>query len=122
MTTWQRAQVYSLKKQNGWINGATPPQGYAIDPETGTPISSRGAGQPSIRQVQFDTNPTQIGLPPLPPPPQGGGPPSVITDPSTAGSSFGRTGTRHPSSASISTVTINGQVYEAVPSNQSPRL
>ena len=124
MSSWQRSQVYHLKKQNGWINSATPPQGYSVDPETGTPIPSqeRQTSRGRIGAVQFDTNETQDGYPPLPPPPHGGNPPSVITAPSTAGSSFGRTGTRQPSSASILTVTINGQVYEAVQSNQNNRV
>ena len=119
-----RNAVATLKAQQGWTDGNTPPPGYQI--------SRTGFAEPStsivnaVQSVIAATSTAPLGhmphtpaLPPVPgtqlTPPV---PPIITTDPQTAGQSFGRRGTRVPSSqdsASIGMVSINGQIYNRGP-------
>lgn len=111
-----KQQVVTLKSEQGWINGQTPPHGFVLD--------NSGFAKPSthlvaaVQQYTAQTpspNPQMIQLPP---PPQGNHPPVppvIDTSASNAGASFGRRGTRQPpdqnSVGNVSMVSINGQSY-----------
>ena len=115
----QRQAVTNIKIQNGWINGQTPPAGCVLD-QHGYAVASTtlvAAVQRSIAAAS-----TAPSLPPAPsnpvalsPPTMSarGVPPIINTSASTAGNTFGRSGTRISSDSvsQISQVSINGQTY-----------
>ena len=115
----QKQQVTDMKVRDGWINGQTPPPGCTLD-QHGFAVASTAlvaAVQRSIAATS--TAPT---FPPVPsvvtvsaPSNQSSGnaTPVINTSTSTAGSTFGRTGTRVQSDnvSQISQISINGQRY-----------
>ena len=116
----------NLKRQQGWIDAVTPPQGYTIDTNTGQAVLSnslvsaiRTANIANMNlqndQGQSEGNPPSfINILP-PPPPRQVPPPSNETNNqgsvNQAGAQFGRQGSRARGSASVASVSINGSPY-----------
>ena len=115
LTAEQKEAVVKAKREAGWINSYTPPQGFALD-NNGRPTHSNSlvaAVQSVIGQVNHQDNSV---APSIPPPPAL--PPIIetrMTTPSAqAGHASGRTGQHRSDSLSISSVTgaritVNGQ-------------
>ena len=118
-TREQRQMITDLKVQQGWIDGNTPPPGFTLDaddrPQPSTHLISaiRASIIGEVQSTQQESSSTAIV--PLPPPPSNsvGGPipPVVMTNPSSAGQSFGQAGTRitPTDNSTIATVTVNGR-------------
>ena len=116
MTKDQKIKVQELKAENSWTDGNTPPSGFVVDDNGYPTISNQlvSAIRSNISEVQSQSNASQaiVPLPPVPTglPPHG---PMVITDASSMGSSFGRSGSRQPrqENSSISSITVDGRQY-----------
>ena len=111
LTQQQKEAVTQAKVEAGWINGYTPPSGFTLNDE-GRPVPSQSlvaAVQSVIGQVDSNTTMTPPSIPPPPalPPPLTSPPGQIPTPASDAGRAFGRSGSRHNDSFSISTVTGN---------------
>ena len=118
----QKREIMNLKKSNGWIDAVTLPPGYTIDQNSGLAVVLNSIisaiHTANINQqvsTQNENPPLVIHLPPAP---AGNNPPNPPTEQNNnvhdiAGSQFGRSGRQNanPSSASVSTVSINGQPY-----------
>ena len=122
MSYHQQQAIGQLKQSEGWIDQVTPPPGFTIDNNTGFAIPSgaiinafRTASINQARTNRETTPPPSIIN--LPPPPNASNPPNQPneSDTLTAGSFFGRSGTRNnqqqPTSLAVSAVSINGQPY-----------
>lgn len=127
LTPQQKQMVQEAKAKDGWINGQTPPPGCTID-QHGFATASTALVSAVARSINATSSSTVMAPPPLPPAPSrqaanppssqnGNVPPVINTNAATAGSSFGRPGTRvNPNDDSgsvsqVSMVSINGQAY-----------
>ena len=122
----QKRMVQDLKGREGWINGQTPPAGCTID-QHGFATATTALVSAVQRSISAASTSSANNIVPLPPPPASGNtmepppnrvPPIINTNASTAGSAFGRSGTRvNPQSndgssvSQVSLVSINGQAY-----------
>ena len=120
----QKRMVQDLKGKDGWVNGQTPPPGCTIDQHGFATATTAlvSAVQRSIAAASTSNANQIVPLPPPSPgtvmePPPNRVPPVINTNASTAGSAFGRQGTRvnpqHDTSSvsQVSLVSINGQSY-----------
>ena len=102
MTKDQKMRVQEVKSESGWTDGNTPPSGFVVDDNGYPTISNQlvSAIQSTISEVNTVSNTThEHAIVPLPPVPTGiciPPTPMVITDESSIGSSFGRSGSRQP--------------------------
>ena len=121
LTYDQKKSISELKISQHWIDSSTPPPGFTIDMQTGfaTPsnamISAMRTANISntntmIPPPNFNNPPSIIHLPPPPAPIPMVPPPSNPHN--NAGANFGRSGSRNCDSATVSTVSINGQPYQ----------
>lgn len=120
-----------MKASKGWLSQTAPPQGFNIDPNSGlalpfnalvNAVRSATINSTSSHTINGFQPPTPL-YPTLPPPPpivQLPPPPNAainLTDTSSAGTNFGRSGSRstaRPNSSdasSVGMVSINGQQY-----------
>ena len=111
--------VQELKTESGWTNGNTPPSGFVVDDNGYPTISNQllSSIRSTISEVNTVSNTThENSIVPLPPVPTCIRiPPTlmVITDTSSIGSSFVRSGSWQPrqDNSSISPVTFDGRQY-----------
>lgn len=114
LTNDQKLQIQQLKANEGWVNGYTPPHGFSLN-DRGYPVPSH-AMVSAVQSIIGNTN-TSTNTTFLPPPPVGDVPvpPVINTVASQAGNSFGRSGSRQPSTAgnnddsTIGMVSVNGR-------------
>ena len=115
----QKMRIQELKAESGWTNGNTPPSSFVVD-DNGYPTISNQLVYSicsTISEVNTVSNathehsivplqqvPTGIRFPPTP---------MVITDASSIGSSFGRSGSWQPRQdhSIILSVTVDGPQY-----------
>ena len=120
LTYEQKKAVGELKTAQQWIDASTPPAGFTVDMQTGYATPSNAIISAMRTASINNTNilpPAPHGPPPsiihLPPPPAPIAPlPPNSNIHENAGINFGRSGSRNRDSATVSTVSINGQAYQ----------
>ena len=127
---YQKIRIQEIKADSDWTDGNTIPSGFIVD-DIGYPTISNqlvSAIQSTISELNTVSNAThEHVIVPLPPVPTGiliPSTPMVITDASSIGSSFGRSGSRQTIqyNSSISSVTVDGFQYSRPIFDASSRI
>ena len=126
LTVQQKRDVFELKREQGWSDAVTPPQGFTIDQNTGYAIPSNAfinaIRTATIAQTVIANDassnqggsfpPSVVNIPPQPPQQPVTMPTVPNTSAQSAGMHFGRQGSRvPPGSVTVGSVSINGTPY-----------